>query len=412
MKLSYYARRGDHGRTGRHRHHRADTGVQITRAAQRHHRSRGHQGRRHQRQRHPDRAEAGHRRRRRIHDSASKGSRRVCTACTCTRSASASRTSRRPGGHFDPGPAGNPDPDANHPFHMGDIPNLEAGADGMAVLQGVTTRVTLSDGPLSLFDADGSAIIVHGESGSGHHRRAEIRRQRRPQSGVRGVHRRSSHRNQPFFTGRSSPVAPLSASVRCATTAANAVSCVNTSVVIARASHTRATTDPNAPRSASGSAAVGCSINSSAGPSAIARARCVRARTAGGSVPAWLFQPLRRDVAFLRQAYDALERLRLNRIDRQREGHRQVLRQGRALEDHRPIGDDAEPRRARRAMLRRSRRRRCCVPKTRTSPSSGRLAPVTRFTIISAAAASRPVIATRSPGAITSDWIRSGRRPP
>src|SRR3954463_16179795 len=23
------------------------------------------------------------------------------------------------GGHFDPGPAGNPDPDANHPFHMG-----------------------------------------------------------------------------------------------------------------------------------------------------------------------------------------------------------------------------------------------------------------------------------------------------
>ena len=28
------------------------------------------------------------------------------------------------GGHFDPGPAGNMDPDANHPFHMGDIPNL------------------------------------------------------------------------------------------------------------------------------------------------------------------------------------------------------------------------------------------------------------------------------------------------
>nr|MDQ3418645.1 superoxide dismutase family protein [Acidobacteriota bacterium] len=27
------------------------------------------------------------------------------------------------GGHFDPGPASNTDPDANHPFHMGDIPN-------------------------------------------------------------------------------------------------------------------------------------------------------------------------------------------------------------------------------------------------------------------------------------------------
>ena len=26
------------------------------------------------------------------------------------------------GGHFDPGPASNTDPDANHPFHMGDVP--------------------------------------------------------------------------------------------------------------------------------------------------------------------------------------------------------------------------------------------------------------------------------------------------
>ncbi len=71
------------------------------------------------------------------------------------------------GGHFDPGPAGNPDPDANHPFHMGDIPNLTVGADGAGVLQGVTTRVTLSDGPLSLFDADGSAIIIHGNPDQG-----------------------------------------------------------------------------------------------------------------------------------------------------------------------------------------------------------------------------------------------------
>ncbi len=71
------------------------------------------------------------------------------------------------GGHFDPGPAGNPDPDANHPFHMGDIPNLEANAAGTATLTGVTTRVTLSDGPLSLFDDDCSAIIVHGNPDQG-----------------------------------------------------------------------------------------------------------------------------------------------------------------------------------------------------------------------------------------------------
>lgn len=71
------------------------------------------------------------------------------------------------GGHFDPGPAGNPDPDANHPFHMGDVPQLSAGATGKATLKAVTTRVTLSDGPLSLFDADGSAIIVHANPDQG-----------------------------------------------------------------------------------------------------------------------------------------------------------------------------------------------------------------------------------------------------
>jgi Cu-Zn family superoxide dismutase len=71
------------------------------------------------------------------------------------------------GGHFDPGPSSNTDPDANHPFHMGDIPNLEVGADGKGTLKVVTTRVSLSDGPLSLFDADGSAIIFHGNPDKG-----------------------------------------------------------------------------------------------------------------------------------------------------------------------------------------------------------------------------------------------------
>ncbi|MDB5098987.1 MAG: superoxide dismutase copper/zinc binding protein [Cyanobacteria bacterium RYN_339] len=65
------------------------------------------------------------------------------------------------GGHFDPGPAGNPDPDANHPYHLGDLPNMEVDAQGNGVLDALTTRVTLTDGPLSLFDADGAAIIIH-----------------------------------------------------------------------------------------------------------------------------------------------------------------------------------------------------------------------------------------------------------
>jgi Cu/Zn superoxide dismutase len=71
------------------------------------------------------------------------------------------------GGHFDPGPNGMMDPDANHPFHMGDLPNLVADASGRATLTTVTTRVTLSDGPLSLFDADGTAIIIHGNPDQG-----------------------------------------------------------------------------------------------------------------------------------------------------------------------------------------------------------------------------------------------------
>jgi Cu-Zn family superoxide dismutase len=71
------------------------------------------------------------------------------------------------GGHFDPGPAGNPDPDANHPFHMGDVPQLTAAANGKATMKVSTTRITLSPGPLSLFDDDGSAIIVHGNPDQG-----------------------------------------------------------------------------------------------------------------------------------------------------------------------------------------------------------------------------------------------------
>jgi Cu-Zn family superoxide dismutase len=71
------------------------------------------------------------------------------------------------GGHFDPGPASNPDADANHPFHMGDMPNLVADAAGKATMKYTTTRVTLSDGPVTVFDADGTAIIIHGNPDEG-----------------------------------------------------------------------------------------------------------------------------------------------------------------------------------------------------------------------------------------------------
>lgn len=65
------------------------------------------------------------------------------------------------GGHFDPGPNSNTSPDGNHPFHSGDLINIEANHRGNAHLNTTTTRVTLSPGPLSLFDADGSAFIIH-----------------------------------------------------------------------------------------------------------------------------------------------------------------------------------------------------------------------------------------------------------
>jgi Cu-Zn family superoxide dismutase len=71
------------------------------------------------------------------------------------------------GGHFDPGPNGMPDPDANHPFHMGDLPNLVADASGKATLKAVTTRVTLGAGPVSLFDTDGTAVIIHANPDQG-----------------------------------------------------------------------------------------------------------------------------------------------------------------------------------------------------------------------------------------------------
>jgi len=65
------------------------------------------------------------------------------------------------GGHYDPGPFGMSNPDANHPHHMGDIPNLRANSEGVARLETVTSRVTIGPGANTLFDANGSSVIVH-----------------------------------------------------------------------------------------------------------------------------------------------------------------------------------------------------------------------------------------------------------
>jgi len=54
------------------------------------------------------------------------------------------------GGHFNPG-------DATHPSHAGDQPVLLVNADGTAWVRFATDRYELAD----LFDADGSAFIVH-----------------------------------------------------------------------------------------------------------------------------------------------------------------------------------------------------------------------------------------------------------
>lgn len=45
--------------------------------------------------------------------------------------------------------------------HAGDAPNLVAGPDGRATFSFTTERVTLTSGATTLFDGDGSALVVH-----------------------------------------------------------------------------------------------------------------------------------------------------------------------------------------------------------------------------------------------------------
>jgi Cu-Zn family superoxide dismutase len=73
-------------------------------------------------------------------------------------------------GHHDPGPFGESRPDSagdekpakdiNHPYHMGDLINLEV-KDGVGRMKHTTNRVTLSPGRLTILDDNGSAFIIH-----------------------------------------------------------------------------------------------------------------------------------------------------------------------------------------------------------------------------------------------------------
>ena len=71
------------------------------------------------------------------------------------------------GGHFDPGPAGNVDPDVNHPYHMGDLPNIMIDENGEGHLETVTSRITLSEGPLSVLTGEGTCLMIHGNHDQG-----------------------------------------------------------------------------------------------------------------------------------------------------------------------------------------------------------------------------------------------------
>jgi superoxide dismutase, Cu-Zn family len=64
------------------------------------------------------------------------------------------------GGHFNPATMKHGLQAQGGP-HAGDLPNLTADANGSAHYLTTTNRVTLGSGATSLFDADGSALVIH-----------------------------------------------------------------------------------------------------------------------------------------------------------------------------------------------------------------------------------------------------------
>jgi superoxide dismutase, Cu-Zn family len=63
------------------------------------------------------------------------------------------------GGHFNPTDAAHGWDNPQGP-HAGDLPNIHVG-QGELQLEYLTDKVTLEDGETSLFDDDGSAIVIH-----------------------------------------------------------------------------------------------------------------------------------------------------------------------------------------------------------------------------------------------------------
>jgi len=64
------------------------------------------------------------------------------------------------GGHFNPGNKKHGLKSADGP-HAGDLPNMMVAKDGDGRFEALTDAITLRAGALSVFDADGSAIVVH-----------------------------------------------------------------------------------------------------------------------------------------------------------------------------------------------------------------------------------------------------------
>ena len=65
------------------------------------------------------------------------------------------------GGHYNPLSREHGLNNAGGP-HAGDAPNISVGADGKGHLSFTTNRATLTAGSVSLFDADGTALVIHG----------------------------------------------------------------------------------------------------------------------------------------------------------------------------------------------------------------------------------------------------------
>ena len=68
------------------------------------------------------------------------------------------------GAHFNPGKRQHGMDNPQGP-HAGDLPNVTIAADGTGRLDTTTDRASLAaGGPTSLFDADGSALVVHADA--------------------------------------------------------------------------------------------------------------------------------------------------------------------------------------------------------------------------------------------------------